>query len=80
MKMVRVEMVVYYEAQDSTNVEEAKDFVVDLAQKNGLNIQFSQAELIWDKPDVEIDDEMANGMRDYCERYEPTYNQEDGSM
>lgn len=80
MKMVRVEMVVYYEAQDSTTVEEAKDVVVDLAQKNGLNIQFSQAELIWDKPDVEIDDEMANDMRDYCERYEPTYNPEDGSM
>ena len=51
MKMVRVEMVVYYEAQDSTTVEEAKDVVVDLAQMNGLNIQFSQAELIWDKPD-----------------------------
>ena len=51
MKMVRVEMVVYYEAQDSTTVEEAKDFVVDLAEKNGLNIQFSQAELIWDNPD-----------------------------
>ena len=73
-------MVVYYEAQDSTTVEEAKDVVVDLAQKNGLNIQFSQAELIWDKPDVEIDDEMASDMRDYCEHYEPTYNPDDGSM
>ena len=80
MKMVRVEMVVYYEAQDATSVEEAKDVVVDLAEMNGLNIQFSKAELIWDKPDVEIDDEMASDMRDYCERYEPTYNPEDGSM
>ena len=51
MKMVRVEMVVYYEAQDSTTVEEAKDVVVDLAKMNGLNIQFSQAELVWDNPD-----------------------------
>lgn len=51
MKMVRVEMVVYYEAQDSTTVEEAKDVVVDLAEMNGLKVQFSQAELIWDNPD-----------------------------
>jgi len=51
MKMVRVEMVVYYEAQDSTTVEEAKDVVVDLAEMNGLKVQFSKAELIWDKPD-----------------------------
>lgn len=55
MKMVRVEMVVYYEAQDATTVEEAKNVVVDLAEMNGLNIQFSKAELIWDKPD---DDSM----------------------
>ena len=80
MKMVRVEMVVYYEAQDATTVEEAKDVVIDLAEMNGLKVQFSQAELIWDKPDVEIDDEMASDMRDYCEHYEPTYNPEDGSM
>jgi len=80
MKMVRVEMVVYYEAQDTTTVEEAKDVVVDLAEMNGLNIQFSKAELIWDKPDVEIDDEIASDMRDYCEHYEPTYNPDDGSM
>ena len=51
MKMVRIEMVVYYEAQDSTTVEEAKDVVVDLAEMNGLKIKFSKAELIWDKPD-----------------------------
>jgi len=51
MKLVRVEMVVYYEAQDSTSVEEAKDVVLDLAEMNGLNIQFCKAELIWDKPD-----------------------------
>jgi hypothetical protein len=51
MKMVRVEMVVYYEAQDSTTVEEVKDVVVDLAKMNGLNIQFSKAELVWDNPD-----------------------------
>lgn len=25
-------------------------------------------------------DEAASDMRDYCERYEPTYNPEDGSM
>ena len=48
--MVRVEMIVYYEAQDSTTVEEAKNIVVDLAETNGLNVQFSQAELIWDNP------------------------------
>jgi len=24
--------------------------------------------------------EMQSNMRDYCERYEPTYNPEDGSM
>ena len=80
MKMVRVEMVVYYEAQDATTVEEAKDVVVDLAEMNGLNIQFSKAELIWDKPDEEIEEELANDMRDYCEHYEPTYNPDDGSM
>ena len=80
MKMVRVEMVVYYEAQDATSVEEAKDVVVDLAKMNGLSIQYSKAELIWDKPDEEIEEELANDMRDYCERYEPTYNPEDGSM
>ena len=80
MKMVRVEMVVYYEAQDSTTVEEAKDVVVDLAEMNGLNIQFSKAELIWDKPDEEIEEELANDMRDYCEHYESTYNPDDGSM
>ncbi len=26
------------------------------------------------------EDEAADNMRDYCERYEPTYNTEDGSM
>lgn len=26
------------------------------------------------------EDEAASDMRDYCERYEPTYNPEDGSM
>ena len=26
------------------------------------------------------EDEAASDMRDYCERYEPTYNSEDGSM
>jgi|GEM_PF-6655633 len=26
------------------------------------------------------EDESASDMRDYCERYEPTYNPEDGSM
>lgn len=26
------------------------------------------------------EDETASDMRDYCERYEPTYNPEDGSM
>lgn len=80
MKMVRIEMVVYYEAQDSTTVEEAKDVVVDLAEMNGLNIKSSKAELIWDKPDEEIEEELANDMRDYCEHYEPTYNPDDGSM
>lgn len=73
-------MVVYYEAQDSTTVEEAKDVVVDLAEMNGLNIKSSKAELIWDKPDEEIEEELANDMRDYCEHYEPTYNPDDGSM
>lgn len=53
MKMVRVEMVVYYEAQDGTTVDEAKDVVVDLAEMSGLRITFSKAELIWDKPDEE---------------------------
>ena len=80
MKMVRIEMVVYYEAQDTTTVEEAKNVVVDLAKINGLNIQFSKAELVWDKPDEEIEEVLANDLRDYCERYEPTYNPEDGSM
>lgn len=80
MKMIRVEMVVYYEAQDATTVEEAKNVVVDLAEMNGLNIQFSKAELIWDKPDEEIEEELANEMRDYCEHHEPTYNPDDGSM
>lgn len=28
----------------------------------------------------EHSDEMQSDMRDYCERYEPTYNPEDGSM
>lgn len=80
MKIVRVEMVAYYEAQDTTSVEEAKDVVVDLAKRNGLNIQSSKAELVWDKPDEEIEEVLANDLRDYCERYEPTYNPEDGSM
>jgi len=30
--------------------------------------------------EAQREDEAARDMRDYCERYEPTYNLEDGSM
>jgi len=33
-----------------------------------------------DEDDKDYDYERASDMRDYCERYEPTYNPDDGSM
>ena len=60
---------------DKPDVETVTRFLLNL-----MGVLDSEAELIWNKPDVEIDDEMASDMRDYCERYEPTYNPEDGSM
>jgi len=51
MKTMRMEMVVYYEMQDTTTKEEAEDVVLDLAEQGGLSIVSYKAEIIKDEPD-----------------------------
>lgn len=51
MKTMRMEMVVYYEMQDSTTKEEAKDVVIDLAEMGGLKIVSYKADIVKDEPD-----------------------------
>ena len=41
---------------------------------------FSEMVACWYDEKENRDYERASDMRDYCERYEPTYNPEDGSM
>lgn len=51
MKTMRIEMVVYYEMQDTTTIEEAADVVLDLAEQGGLKINSYEAVIIKDEPD-----------------------------
>ena len=53
MKTIRMEMVVYYEAQDSTTKEEAEDVIIDLAEMGGLKVVSYKAEIVKDEPDEE---------------------------
>lgn len=43
-------------------------------------IQDAMAILEKQEAEAQCEDEATSDMRDYCERYEPTYNPEDGSM
>ena len=51
MKTMRMEMVVYYEMQDSTTKEEAEDVIIDLAEIGGLKIVSYKADIVKDEPD-----------------------------
>ena len=55
-----------------------KDFIVgDTVITNNVT---HWAPLLKHPSETQREDEAASDMRDYCERYEPTYNPEDGSM
>ena len=50
--------------------------------KEGMSVDIKQSRpmsIITTTTESE-EEQMASEMRDYCERYEPTYNSEDGSM
>lgn len=51
MKTIRMEVVIYYEAQDSTTKEEAEDVILDLIEHGGLHVTTYKAEVIKDDPD-----------------------------
>lgn len=50
MKTIRMEVVIYYEAQDSTTKEEAEDAILDLIEQSGLKYASCKAEVVKDYP------------------------------
>lgn len=72
-----------------TNQEAVKwleNLIDDIGQPRGMYLwHYAQAlseiiTLLNSGNEAHREDETASDMRDYCERYEPTYNPEDGSM
>lgn len=51
MKTIRMEVVIYYEAQDSTTKEEAENVILDALEQGGIKYAFYKAEVVKDDPD-----------------------------
>ena len=51
MKTIRMEVVIYYEVQDSTTQEEAEDVILDVIEQGGFKWACYKAEVVKDDPD-----------------------------
>lgn len=51
MKTIRMEVVIYYDVQDSTAQEEAEDVILDLLDQGGFKFACYKAEVVKDDPD-----------------------------
>lgn len=51
MKTIRMEVVIYYEAQDSTTQEEAEGVILDVLEQGGFKAACYKSEVVKDDPD-----------------------------
>lgn len=53
MKTIRMEVVIYYEVQDSTTKEEAEEVILDAIEQGGIKFACYKSEVVKDDPDDE---------------------------
>ena len=53
MKTIRMEVVIYYEVQDSTTQEEAEDVILEAIEQGGFKSACYKSEVVKDAPDVD---------------------------
>lgn len=63
------------ECDVNTSIREAFEKGFRIGVMKGMQVKSDPC-----KPMAELEAQGAETQRDYCERYEPTYNPEDGSM
>jgi len=51
MKTIRMEVVIYYEVQDSTTQEEAEDVMLEAIEKGGFKFACYKSDVVKDDPD-----------------------------
>lgn len=51
MKTIRMEVVIYYEVQDSTTKEEAEEVILDAIEQGGFKSACYKSEVVKDDPD-----------------------------